>query len=518
MASHSVSRRDFLKLLAMLSVLPLSRFDLNSWQAATASSPASERVFPNILIVLFDTLSARHMSLYGYQRETTPNLARFAERATVYQRNYSTGNFTTASTASLLTGAYPWSHRAFHFVGMPTRRYSDANIFAEFDNHYHTDIYTHNLFAMMLLQRMRAHINGFRPTGDLTLFGRLFSEWFTGENFAISTWSESLIRGFNHSQPPSSLFFSILDKKRSFNELKRNTLQYLDRYPEGIANNFNAQFFLLEDSIDWISRHVSEMPQPYLGYYHLWPPHEPYTTRAEFIGRFNDGWTPLKKPTHMFSDGSTREYLVEQRQKYDEYLAFADAEFGRLYAQLQRQGALENTYLIVTSDHGEMFERGIFGHDNRTLYEALIHVPLLIAAPGQRQRQDVFSLTSGIDLLPTLLYLVGEPVPPWCEGQVLPPFGGDDAPDRTIFAMEAKENPKLGPLSKATVALLRGNYKLVHYFGYKEHPDAYELYDLLTDPEELDDLYPTHNKLASNLTAQLSAKLAEVNQRAASLY
>ena len=64
---------------------------------------------------------------------------------------------------------------------------------------------------------------------------------------------------------------------------------------------------------------------------------------------------------------------------------------------------LDDTYVIVTSDHGEMFERGIRGHVTPTLYEPVIRVPLLIAKPGQREREDVYAPTSCVDLLPTLL-------------------------------------------------------------------------------------------------------------------
>jgi len=64
---------------------------------------------PNVLVIVFDTLSAAHTSVDGYPRRTTPHLERFAERATVYHRHHSAGNFANPGTASLLTGAYPWS-------------------------------------------------------------------------------------------------------------------------------------------------------------------------------------------------------------------------------------------------------------------------------------------------------------------------------------------------------------------------------------------------------------------------
>src|SRR6266508_3062077 len=104
-----ISRRDFLKSVSLyvmgllgLSIQPgLKR--LNDVAGDT----------PNVIILVFDTLSARHLSLYGYSRLTSPNLTRFADRAIVYHRHYAAGNFTSPGTASLLTGTYPWTHRAF---------------------------------------------------------------------------------------------------------------------------------------------------------------------------------------------------------------------------------------------------------------------------------------------------------------------------------------------------------------------------------------------------------------------
>ncbi len=66
-----------------------------------------------MVVIVFDAFSAYNISLYGYQRETTPNIARWAERAVVYHNHNAGGNFTIPGTASLLTGTYPWTHRAF---------------------------------------------------------------------------------------------------------------------------------------------------------------------------------------------------------------------------------------------------------------------------------------------------------------------------------------------------------------------------------------------------------------------
>ena len=105
-------RRDFLKLMATLPLVRISWRQRDPASILNADAEATDADRPNILVLLFDTLSARHTSLDGYPRHTTPHLERFAERATVYHAHHASGNFTNPGTASLLTGAYPWKHRS----------------------------------------------------------------------------------------------------------------------------------------------------------------------------------------------------------------------------------------------------------------------------------------------------------------------------------------------------------------------------------------------------------------------
>jgi len=158
-----------------------------------------------------------------------------------------------------------------------------------------------------------------------------------------------------------------------------------------------------------------------------------------------DNFRPLKKPEHRFSDHKTNSQLASSRASYDEYIGTTDAEFGRFMDYLDESGLRENSYVIVTSDHGEMFERGEREHDTPLMYEPVIRIPLMISAPGQQKRRDVFSNTSSVDVLPTLLNLVGKPVPEWCEGRLLPELGGQVNAQRATFAVEAKRNPAFTP-------------------------------------------------------------------------
>lgn len=504
-----ISRRDFLKMLAMLS-LP---FFGVGWPhlSGDGSNSLQSRQSPNILILLFDALSAQHMSLYGYNRETTPNLARFAERATVYHSNYASASFTSPGTASLFTGAYPWSHRAFHLHDAVDSAYEKKNIFSLMPGYYYKVAYTHNLLVASLLHQFRTDLNLWKKTRDLCLIDSEFSDQVFSNDYNVAFWSEwLLLRGGKN--PPSSLFLSIADRGRRAISKRLLAREYAEVFPRGLPN-LHSLFFTLEHAIDWIKDEVSSFSQPFLGYFHLLPPHEPYTARRDFVDIFKDGWKPVAKKPHFSSEGHSSQFLNQQRREYDEYLAYIDAEFGRLFDSLEQSGLLGNTYVVLTSDHGEMFERGIRGHVTLTLYEPVIRVPLIISRPGQRQREDVYTPTSCVDLLPTLLDIAGQALPDWCEGEILPAVGDQEThSNRAIFAVEAKSNPRQAPLAKGTVALVKDQYKLIHYFGYRDHESEYELYDLTNDPEELEDVYTSKKSTAGDLQDQLAQKLRQINQ------
>ncbi|HEX6303010.1 MAG TPA: sulfatase-like hydrolase/transferase [Anaerolineales bacterium] len=512
MNPKELTRRDFLKMSALTALAGMALPALDFKPSSVPQKQAGVENLPNILIVVFDTFSAKHLSLLGYKRDTTPNLARFANRANVYHHHYAGGNFTMPGTASLLTGTYPWSHRGLHLFGTVAEPYVNRNLFSVLSEDYYCSVFTHNAIVMGIFNQLKDHIDQVTLPKDLAILSQPLTERILPNDFALSFWGERVIRG-SGADLPGSLFLSFIGE--DFDSFTPEALkrEYADLFPRGLPNNTVGTFFLLEHAIDWIQKQALELPRPFLGYYHLFPPHEPYQTRREFVDIFNDAWKPESKPVRAFPQGKSEEFLDEKRRHYDEYIAFVDAEFGRLYNQLERSGILDNTYFIVTSDHGQLFEREIHGHVTSTLYEPIIHIPLLISKPGQKERHDIITPTSCADLLPTLTHIAGKEVPDRCEGQLLPGFGdpNPDTGDRAIYAIEAKQNPQMDPLNLGTIAMIREDFKLIHYTGFAAHPDDYELYDLDNDPEEMADLYKTKKGLASELRGAMIAKLDRVN-------
>jgi arylsulfatase A-like enzyme len=374
--------------------------------------------------------------------------------------------------------------------------------------------YSHNLLVTSLLYQAKMDLEAFNFSRALADADMEYSDRLFPNDYNASIWSESVIlRDLGYQ--PSSLFLSQLYRLVKGLRSDQFNQEFGQNFPQGIPHN-NDVYFTLEKGIEWCMEQVHQWPQPFMAYIHFFPPHYPYQPRQEFINLFDDGYRPVEKPRHRFSEkGTTKRFLLEKRQAYDEYLAYADSEFGRLYDHLEHSGMLENTILVLTSDHGEMFERGIWGHSTRVMYEPLLRVPLLISNPGQNQRQDIHTFTSSVDLMPTLMHAMGQPIPEWSEGQILPGFDGyvEDS-QRQTYAMELKENSQFSDLTKGTFVLFRGDYKYIHYQGYAEKlDDKDEVYNLVNDPQELDNRVEAEKSLAKDLRQEMANQISEANQR-----
>ena len=470
---------------------------------------------PNIIILLIDTLSAPHMSLYGYERQTTPNFERFAERASVYHSHYSGGNFTTPGTATVLTGHYPWDHRAIN-LGAPVRRaVAQSNMFHLFGKDHLTLGFAQNILAEVLLQQFRADLHKHLPlmTYSSAMRALDFSKFFPSDPLvAHYAFDDFLINSDVTSNPvPGSAYFGYLDM--FYGRAQQPFGDPSDEYPRGMP--FTGKYFFdnhqVYSGVFETVQGLEKQAQPYLAYNHLLSPHATYCPRKEFVGIFPEIKVPFKE-RHKLADHVRQSLLNNYRTRYDEYIANVDAEFGLLVDQLEASGTLDKSYLVVTSDHGELFERGENGHNTFLLYDSVIHIPLLISAPGQRIRRDFHSRTSNIDLLPTLLNMVGKEIPSSLQGRLLPSFGGVEDDTRSVFAVEAKTNSAFGPLKRATITLMKENYKLIYYGDYPRYPNVFELYDLQADTDEKQDLFAKAPAAAALLKEELLDTLSLVNK------
>lgn len=501
-----LSRRDFLKVAAGLSLTPLVKM-ISPQELRGLNLGGS---LPNIIILIFDALSAYHLSLYGYPRNTCPNFERFAEKATVFHNHHSAANSTTSSTASLFTSTYPWQHRAYTLKGSIRPHVVPNNIFHLLRDKYYTAAFSQNLYADKLLFQLDQYLDRHQSTDSFNFIGNTLYNILPSEEAitGFRSFDRFLIK---RTAPRGSLFMSIL---YDFAFLLRYRLALRDLteiYPIGMPGILSSYIhFTLDQVMDGVMSLLEELPSPFFSYIHLMPPHSPYRPDSHFHKMFNDGWELQPKERHPLGDGRQANYPAK-RQTYDEFIANLDYEFGRLLDYLEKTGLLGSSYLILTSDHGELFERGELGHSTPLLFEPILRVPLVISSPGQEERKDIHAQTSSMDLLPTLLHIAGLPIPGPVEGQILPFQDGSGNPERNIWALVARQSSTFGPLIKNTLALIKGNHKLVYYQGYENYNDQYELYNLENDPDELVDIY-TSDPRSGELQKILDQKSKEINQ------
>ena len=504
---QTISRRDFLKLASIGSLSYLTVPFLSTISGNLQDKPS------NIIILVFDAWSAENVSLYEYPRQTMPNLDAFAERAIVYHNHCSAGIYTTPGTASLLTGLYPWTHRAFSLGSGVLKQLDGKNIFALLAEKYNTLGYAQNKYADIFLNQFRANLGIHIPGSAFNNENRAFYAPLlkNDSQIAFSSFDDSIVR--DQAGYDASLFLGPLLRTWHLYERKVDESIHRFGYPNGLSETDAREYFLLKNIVDGAIDTLRNIQTPTFAYFHFYPPHDPYKPTKKFRDSFksSDAWEPVEKPIHPKSRyGYSYQDLLSHRYRYDDYLATWDDEVARLLSFIQESSLQENSYVIITSDHGEMFERGELGHVTSLIYEPLIHIPLIISCPGQAQRVDVHDYTSSVDIVPTLAQLAGVSIPDWGEGVPLPGLGGVGENQRSIFTIDAADNSSFKPLTRASISLTKGHRRLT-YYNYPDYQE-FEFYELDSDPEELNNLYPSQPSEALHMRDEMLQKMTEADR------
>jgi arylsulfatase A-like enzyme len=186
------------------------------------------------------------------------------------------------------------------------------------------------------------------------------------------------------------------------------------------------------------------------------------------------------------------------RDRYDQEVFFTDLWVKKLLDFVDQQSFAKDTYLVISADHGEAFgEHGMYKHAFE-LWDVLTHVPLLVCGPGIKA-QRISERRSHIDLVPTFLDLLGQPVPATLPGKSLVPelTGVTPAASREPIYLELTEDSHNPPRR----ALIHGDYKLI-WFGPS---DKFQLFDLKQDPGEEKDLAKTAPEVLKDMVARYHA-------------
>jgi len=273
------------------------------------------------------------------------------------------------------------------------------------------------------------------------------------------------------------------------------------------ADRVNEQIF------DWLNRRGQD--GPFFLYVHTIDPHAPYdppeSYRREFAPEVRDRIAGSFEHIRGLASGEiprtsrTDQDLVDL---YDAEVAFADRQFGLLLDNLQDRGLFDDMLILFVSDHGEGFyEHGVQGH-GWDLYRESLQVPLIVKPPRMIRGQRVAEPVQHIDLLPTLLDLLGIEAPRTLQGRSLVPLLGHDP------APESAQSPIFSYMDyegRVGMSLIRGPWKLIEPLSSGFTPTR-ELYHRFRDPDERLDLEAEYPVLAGFLATLIRQQLLELER------
>jgi arylsulfatase A-like enzyme len=439
-----------LALAALLAVVAVRNpeVDRSAFERRTGPTAAGQ---PNLLVLVLDTLRADHVSLYGYERETTPQLERWAARrsAAVFPRAYSPSSWTAPAHLSLFTGTLPSEHQA----------------------HCGNE----------------AHLR--RPVIDPpeTLAERLATAGFRSAAVIANPNAMSVAgseRGFDLwmlAPPPYPLSFLGEALRRRLLPLHYRGVED----PLAGAETVNSEVLSL---LDHCNAGGCLVVANYIDV------HAPYRPSAPFAGRFNRD--AVRSAPSELRAGEDPQRAVQAMAAYDEELLGLDAALGELFAELASRGFFEAGWVFVTSDHGEAFLEHDSVHHASSLYDEQIRIPLVVFYPDGvfvPERRDPVGL---LDVTATLSAIA--------TGAAL--GGGRDlrdreAPERAVQAeFYGCPHPAFdwGPhTAEPARAVIRGDRKLLEIGG------RFELYALNIDPGERRDRSEDEPATVDRLSAEL---------------
>lgn len=435
-----------------------------------ARQPAARDGAPNVLLLVLDTVRRLNLSVFGYERRTTPELEALAAGGVRFENALSTAPWTLPSHASMFTGR--WAHEL------------SASWATPLDDAFPT-----------LAEALTAR--GYRTAGLVA-------------NVSYAGRSMGLGRGFGYFEDvPVSLlqiarsaaYTSWITSRPG---IKRHLPAYYKSYQRKSAVEVNAAL------LRWLDQ---DPGRPFFAFLNYFDAHDPYRPIAPFDTAFSAPAYPPTPPSRH--GGSFADDRPRSPRPYDQAIASIDAEIGRLLRELERRGQLRNTLVIVTSDHGEEFgEHGMYGHGHTLNLQAL-NVGAIMALPeripaGLRVTQRV----SLRDLPATVLDLTGTGPAGTFPGASLARFWLKPAAvAETLFAETrlARNRPEWDPTSEGDLQSL-----FAADLHFIRHPDATtQLYDIASDSLETRNLAtdPAFSGTAGQLGRVLDRVMGAPNRR-----
>lgn len=390
----------------------------------------------NVLFLILDTARAKSMSLYGWKRLTTPNIDRLAEGGTVFDFAVAPTSWTLPSHATFFTGLQPQNHGANWAIPLAEEHVTLAEIFGD-----------------------QGYVTGA----------------FIG-NETYATRASGLGQGFQRYEDSSASWLRILRSLPFVAAPIRTVRDWTGRHwtvTRKDAEEVNTQL------LDWLDE-TAETNRPFFAFANYFDVHASFIPRPPFDSLFAPPGGRYWLGDWVQRPDISADEMQQLEISYDRAFAYLDHQIGVLIEELDRRGRLDNTVIVLTSDHGEQFgEHGMINHGN-SLYIPSLRVPLVLIDPSGAVPAGgrIAARASLHHLAATILDLAA--VPAELPGESLARHWSEEVMDEPILTQVDARSPWW-----TRRGVIDGPLYYVRNFG-GEVPE--ELYDLDADPEELDNL------------------------------
>jgi arylsulfatase A-like enzyme len=410
-------------------------------QAGAKSAVRADESWPNIVLISVDTLRRDHLGCYGYERDTSPHIDRLAEEGVLFENMISSTSWTLPAHAAMFTGLADSVHGALD----TDRKLADDRV--------------------TLAERLRAA--GYATAGFFsgpTLYpafglGQGFDTYVDCTSYPDLSAASAEAPGIEIGGPLQVASMADVTSPRIYEAVQ-----------------------------SWLRQNAK---RPFFLFIHMWDPHFDFIPPPPYDRKFDPDYDGPVTGRNFIFDDSINAQMPERDLEhiialYDGEIGWTDEHIGRILADLDALGLRDTTIVMLLSDHGtEFFEHNSKGH-RQTLFDEVIRVPLIVRYPGRIEAGlRVAAQARMIDVVPTLLALVGMPPADVMGQSLIPVLSGDELPEDTLAVSE------LFSLGRALRSFRRLDRKLIRH----ELRRATLIYNLRSDPGEQRPLQDADNLL-----------------------
>ncbi len=417
---------------------------LKTEAAAKAFTPKAQAAGPNIILCAADALRADYLHVYSPEaKAATPTIDAFARDAVLFRQAFAQASWTKPSFGTMFTGRYPEAHRATTKTGMLSAEIPTlAGTLA--DAGYYTKGFANNPNTMSVFG-----------------FDRGFSDYVDLKPDPLFGASAASMRLAMYQVMRKA--FLVAEGK-----VRRGKLRITDFYQPAEA--------VTDEALRWMDGAGRPKNTPFYLYLHYMDTHDP------FVDYHNPG---VGYARARMENPDPAKYLDKMRNAYISDIEHLDTHLARLFEGLRQRGLYDNTLIVFVADHGEEFYDHNGWWHGQTLYNELVHVPLIIKLPGGvKAGGTTDDLARLVDLAPTMLQFAGQPAAPGMSGQPL--IDAQGSLNNANIVWSYAENDFEDNILQA----LRGrDNTLIH--ANEDNPRGtkpVELYDRKADPAEKNNL------------------------------